>query len=66
MFYLLFLLDRRIRIHTSDQRIRIQEAQKHGSDGSGSATLGSGINPPDSCNCTPLSNPARHHESLSV
>jgi hypothetical protein len=36
-----FLLDdRRVRIRTSDKRIRIQEAQKkYGSDGSGSATL---------------------------
>jgi hypothetical protein len=45
MFFLLFLLDDRrirIRIHISDQYIRIKEAQKHknmfGSYGSGSAT----------------------------
>jgi hypothetical protein len=37
MFFLLFLLDdRRIRILSSDERIQVQEAQKHTS---GSATL---------------------------
>jgi hypothetical protein len=39
-FFLLFLLDDRIRIRTSGQRIRIQEAQNpYGYYGSGSATL---------------------------